>query len=165
MHSFWTGLPRPFFALAPLDDVTDAAFRQLIARYGRPDVMFTEFASADGLVLAPEDGKKKLLKKLIFSEEERPMVAQLFTSVPEHMEEAAHLCARLGFDGIDINMGCPDKAVEKGGCGAALIKNPALARELIRTAKKSGMPVSVKTRIGYNKDALESWLPELLAAE
>ena len=165
MQSFWTGLPRPFFALAPLDDVTDAAFRQLIARYGRPDVMFTEFTSADGLVLAPEDGKKKLLKKLIFSEEERPMVAQLFTSVPEHMEEAAHLCARLGFDGIDINMGCPDKAVEKGGCGAALIKNPALARELIRTAKKSGMPVSVKTRIGYNKDELESWLPELLAEE
>ena len=165
MQSFWTGLPKPFFALAPLDDVTDAAFRRLIARYGRPDIMFTEFTSADGLVLAPEAGKQKLLKKLIFSEEERPIVAQLFTSVPEHMEEASHLCAQLGFDGIDINMGCPDKAIEKGGCGAALIKNPSLARELIRAAKKSGLPVSVKTRIGYNKDELESWLPELLAEE
>ncbi|OGG76829.1 hypothetical protein A3B35_00495 [Candidatus Kaiserbacteria bacterium RIFCSPLOWO2_01_FULL_54_24] len=165
MQSFWTGLPKPFFALAPLDDVTDAAFRRLIARYGRPDIMFTEFTSADGLVLAPEAGKQKLLKKLIFSEEERPIVAQLFTSVPEHMEEASHLCAQLGFDGIDINMGCPDKAIEKGGCGAALIKKPSLARELIRAAKKSGLPVSVKTRIGYNKDELESWLPELLAEE
>src|SRR3989344_9510116 len=105
MRSFWTGLPKPFFALAPLDDVTDAAFRRLIAKYGKaprtdggrggPDVMFTEFTSADGLVLAPEAGKQKLLKKLIFSEEERPIVAQLFTSVPEHMEEASHLCAQL----------------------------------------------------------------------
>src|SRR3989344_3252692 len=165
MQSFWTGLPKPFFALAPLDDVTDAAFRRLIARYGRPDIMFTEFTSADGLVLAPEAGKQKLLKKLIFSEEERPIVAQLFTSVPEHMEEASHLCAQLGFDGIDINMGFPDKAIEKCGCGAALIKNPSLARERIRAVKKSGLPVSVKTRIGYNKGELESWLPELLAEE
>ena len=165
MRSFWYALPKPFFALAPLDDVTDAAFRRLIARYGRPDIMFTEFTSADGLVLAPEEGKKKLLKKLIFSEEEHPIVAQLFTSVPEHMEEASHLCAQLGFDGIDINMGCPDKAIEKGGCGAALIKKPNLARELIRAAKKSGLPVSVKTRIGYNTDQLDSWLPELLVEE
>ncbi|OGG74021.1 hypothetical protein A3A40_01670 [Candidatus Kaiserbacteria bacterium RIFCSPLOWO2_01_FULL_54_20] len=165
MQDFWHTLPKPFFALAPLDDVTDAAFRRLIAKYGKPDVMFTEFTSADGLVLAPEEGKKKLLKKLIFSEEERPIVAQLFTSVPEHMEEASHLCAKLGFNGIDINMGCPDKAIEKGGCGAALIKKPSLARELIRAAKKCGLPVSVKTRIGYNKDELETWLPELLAEE
>src|SRR3990167_7815678 len=81
------------------------------------------------------------------------------------MEAAARLAADLGFDGIDINMGCPDKAVEKSGCGAALIKNPSLARELIRAAKKSGLPVSVKTRIGYNTDELDRWLPELLAEE
>ena len=165
MQSFWHTLPKPLFVQAPMEDVTDAAFRRLIARYGKPSVMFSEFTSADGLVLAPEDGKAKLLKKLLYSEEERPIVAQLFTAVPERMEAAARLAADLGFDGIDINMGCPDKAVEKSGCGAALIKNPSLARELIRAAKKSGLPVSVKTRIGYNTDELDRWLPELLAEE
>ena len=166
MLSFWHTLPKPFFVQAPMEDVTDAAFRALIARYSSPDiprVMFSEFTSADGLVLAPEDGKTKLLKKLLYSEAERPIVAQLFTAVPERMEAAARLVAELGFDGIDINMGCPDRAVEKSGCGAALIKNPSLARELIRAAKKSDLPVSVKTRIGYNTDQLDSWLPELLA--
>ncbi len=165
MQSFWHTLPRPLFVQAPMEDVTDAAFRRLIARYGKPTVMFSEFTSADGLVLAPEEGKAKLLKKLLYSEEERPIVAQLFTAVPERMEAAARLAAGPGFGGIDINMGCPDKAVEKSGCGAALIKNPSLARELIRAAKKSGLPVSVKTRIGYNTDQLDAWLPELLAEE
>ena len=150
-----------------MEDVTDAAFRKLIAKYSAPDmprVMYTEFTSADGLLLADEDGKKKLRKKLLFSDAERPIVAQLFTSSPEHMESGARLCAELGFDGFDINMGCPDKAVEKSGCGAALIKTPQLARELIRAAKRGFPgPVSVKTRIGYNADELETWLPELLA--
>src|SRR3989344_3160426 len=163
MQSFWESLPNPLFVQAPMEDVTDAAFRRLIARYGKPSVMFSEFTSADGLVLAPQDGKVKLLKKLLYAEEERPIVAQLFTAVPERMEAAARIAAELGFDGIDINMGCPDKAVEKSGCGAALIKNPALARELIRAAQKTGLPVSVKTRIGYNTDELNTWLPELLA--
>lgn len=165
MENFWEKLPKPLFVQAPMEDVTDAAFRRLIARYGKPSVMFSEFTSADGLVLAPEEGKAKLLKKLLFSDTERPIVAQLFTSSPEHMETAARLVAGLGFDGFDINMGCPDKAVEKSGCGAALIKNPPKARELIRAAKKSGLPVSVKTRIGYNTDELNTWLPELLAEE
>jgi nifR3 family TIM-barrel protein len=175
MNNFWETLPDPFFALAPLEDVTDAAFRRLIAEYGKlartdgrrggPDVMYTEFTSADGLLLADVDGQKKLRRKLLYSQLERPIVAQLFTSVPEHMEAAAKLVAELGFDGVDINMGCPDRAVEKSGCGAALIKNPALARELIGAAKNSGLPVSLKTRLGYNKDELETWLPELLAEE
>lgn len=165
MKSFWNQLPKPFFALAPLEDVTDAAFRQLIAKYGKPDVVFTEFTSADGLVLANEEGLRKLRKKLLYSESERPIVAQIFSACPEHIEQASKLIADLGFDGADINMGCPDRAVERGGCGAALIKNPPLARELITAAKKSGLPVSIKTRIGYNQDELESWLPELLAEE
>ena len=152
-----------------MDDVTDAAFRRLIAKYSSPDiprVMYTEFTSADGLLLADAAGQKKLRRKLLFSEIERPIVAQLFTSSPEHMEAGARLCAELGFDGFDINMGCPDRAVEKSGCGAALIKNPPLARELIRAAKRGfGGPVSVKTRIGYNTDELDTWLPELLAEE
>jgi tRNA-dihydrouridine synthase len=125
--------------------------------------MMTEFTSADGLVLAPDDGKSALLKKLLFSDNERPIIAQLFSALPERMEAAAKLCADMQFDGIDINMGCPDRAVEKSGCGAALMKNPARARELIRAVQKSGLPASVKTRIGYNKDELDTWLPELLA--
>jgi|SRR3989338_565451 len=165
MKDFWDTLPKPIFALAPMEDVTDAAFRRLIARYGKPAVMFTEFTSADGLVLAPPAGQRALRKKLIFSESERPIVAQLFSAVPEHMEKAARLAAELGFDGIDINMGCPVKEVVDTGCGAALIKNPALARELIRAAKKSGLPLSVKTRIGYNTDELDAWIPELLAED
>lgn len=170
MHNFWQDLPRPFFALAPMDDVTDVAFRTLIARYaapGVPRVMYTEFTSADGLMRADERGQEKLRKKLAFGESERPAVAQLFTSIPEHMEACARLCRDLGFDGFDINMGCPDKAVEKQQCGSALIKNPPLARELIRAAKRGAgdMPVSVKTRLGYNADQLESWLPELLSEE
>lgn len=151
--------------LAPLEDVTDAAFRLHIARYGKPHVIFTEFTSADGLIFADEKGQKKLRKKLLYAEEERPIVAQLFTSEPDIMRRAACLVAELGFDGVDINMGCPDRAVEKSGCGAALIKDPAKARELIRAAKESGLPVSLKTRLGYNKDELEEWLPELLAEE
>lgn len=163
MTSFWLGMQRPFFALAPLDDVTDAAFRRLIAKYGKPDVMFTEFTSADGLILAHEEGQRKLRKKLLYSESERPIVAQIFSSIPGNIEKASVLVAGLGFDGVDINMGCPDRAVEKGGCGAALIKSPPRARALIRAAAKSGLPISIKTRIGYNKDELETWLPELLA--
>jgi nifR3 family TIM-barrel protein len=164
VKNFWKDLPKPFFVLAPLEDVTDAAFRRLIAEYGKPHVMFTEFTSADGLMLADERGQKQLRRKLLFSDIERPIVAQLFTSSPERMEQAAGIVAELGFDGLDINMGCPDRAVEKSGCGAALIKTPELARELIRAAKRGfDGPVSVKTRLGYNKDELETWLPELLA--
>ncbi len=163
MKNFWMKLPEPFFALAPLEDVTDAAFRRLIARYGKPDVMFTEFTSADGLFYANSSGQAKLRAKLIFSNEARPIVAQLFTASPERMKYAAEHVAKLDFDGIDINMGCPDKAVEKSGCGAALIKNPALARELIRAAGGVGLPVSVKTRIGYLTEELDTWLLELLA--
>jgi nifR3 family TIM-barrel protein len=129
-------------------------------------ITYTEFVSADGLVRAPEEGRRKLLKDLEYSEIERPIVAQFFTSKPDMMEKAAALAVELGFDGVDINMGCPDQSIEKQGAGAALIKNPPLARELIRAAKRGvneKIPVSVKTRLGYNKDELETWLPELLA--
>jgi tRNA-dihydrouridine synthase len=105
---------------------------------------------------------------LIYTEAERPIVAQLFSSTPEHMEQAAALCLELGFDGVDINMGCPDKSIEKQGCGSAMIKNPAKAAEIIRAAKRGaksdagGIPVTVKTRLGYNHDQLEEWLPHLI---
>ncbi len=173
--SFWHTLPKPIIVLAPMADVTDASFRRMIAKYsahtrkdgtiGGPDVMWTEFVSADGLVRAPEEGKKKLMADLQYSEEERPIVAQLFSSHPEHMEQASALCRELGFDGIDINMGCPDKSIEKQGCGSAMIKTPERAREIIRAAKRGArdIPVSVKTRIGYLKNELSTWLPALLS--
>lgn len=170
-QGFWKTLPRPFFALAPMADVTDAAFRQIIAKYGKPDVTWTEFVSADGLLRAPKEGKQKLLRDLVYSEAERPIVAQFFTADPEAMEAAAALAAKLGFDGVDINMGCPDKSIEKQGAGAKLMLKPNLAVEIIRAAKRGAqstgrcVPVSVKTRLGYNKDILDEWLPVLLAEE
>jgi tRNA-dihydrouridine synthase len=167
MSGFWTELKKPILCLAPMADVTDAAFRKIISKYSKiPHVTFTEFVSADGLVLAPEEGRKKLLKDLEYSEIERPTVAQFFSGRPGMIEKAAELAVELGFNGVDINMGCPDKSVEKQSAGAVLIKNPKLARELIAAAKrgvKDKIPVSVKTRLGYNKDELEEWLPELLA--
>lgn len=160
--------------LAPMADVTDAAFRRIIAKYGKPDVTWTEFVSADGLFHAPRSSPEqsgvapydKLLRDLQFSEGELPIVAQFFTSKPEMMKRAAELATKLGFDGIDINMGCPDKSIEKQCAGAALMKDPKLAREIIRAAKEgTHLPVSVKTRLGFNKNELETWLPELLAEE
>jgi len=165
---FWANLPRPFFALAPMADVTDAAFRQMIAKYSRhgepgggPDVFWTEFVSADGLCSA---GRDTLLRDLAYSDREHPIVAQIFGSHPDTMQKTAELVASLGFDGIDINMGCPDKSIEKQGAGAAHIKDPKLAREVILAtmAGAKGLPVSVKTRVGYNKEILDEWLPKLL---
>ena len=177
--NFWQNLPTPFFVLAPMADVTDVAFRRMIAKYGAhtradgtvggPDVMWTEFVAADGLVRATPEGKVKLMADLLYAEEERPIVAQLFTRNEEHMEYAAKLCLDLGFDGIDINMGCPAGAIIDQGCGAAMIKTPELARAIIRAAKRGaksddgGIPVTVKTRLGYNTDQVEEWIPQLLA--
>lgn len=165
----------PILVMAPLANVTDAAFRRMFAKYSRhlrndgtmggPDAMWTEFVSADGLMLANEKGKAALMRDLHFTDAERPIVAQFFTSKPEMMKKAAELAARLGFDGIDINMGCPDRSIEGQGAGAALIKTPDIARAVIRAAKEGAgkLPVSVKTRIGYNKNELETWLPAILA--
>lgn len=145
-------------------DVTDAAFRRVIANKGKPDAMFTEFVSADGLAKAPEEGRQKLLKDLIYTEAERPIVAQFFTSTPVHMRQAAALAREFGFDGVDINMGCPAKVINRQDAGACLIKTPEVARELVRSAMEGAgeLPVSVKTRLGFNKNELETWIPALL---
>ncbi len=158
--TFWDSLPKPFFVLAPLANVTDSVFRKLIAKQGKPDVLWTEFVSADGLV---SPGRKVLLHDLKFSKVERPIVAQLFTGHPEAMRKAAALVKKLRFDGLDINMGCPDRAVEKQGGGAAHMKNPKVAIEVIQAAREGarGLPVSVKTRVGYNKVEMD-WLKALL---
>lgn len=164
MNGFWGKLPKPFLIMAPMANVTDAAFRRMFAKYGKPDVMYTEFVSADGLA---RGNKEVLMRDLAFTDAERPIVAQFFTSTPEYMEAAARLAQELGFDGVDINMGCPDKSVEKQGGGAALIKNPTRAQELIAAAKRGApnLPISVKTRLGYHKDTLDEWLPKILEME
>lgn len=147
--------------VAPMADVTDIAFRTLLAKYGKPDVMWTEFVSADGL---NSPGREVLKRDLEFTDIERPVVAQLFTSTPENMRKAAALCRELGFDGIDINMGCPDKSIEKQGAGAAHIKDWKTAQAVIRAAQEGAgdIPVSVKTRMGYNKIEFLEWLPKIL---
>ncbi len=161
--SFWKNLNKPFFCLAPMSDVTDTAFRRIIAKHGKPGVIWTEFVSADGLALG---NKQEILKNLRFTQKERPIVAQLFGSNPDNMRKAARIIQDLKFDGVDINMGCPDRKIEKQGAGAALIQNPQLAREIIQAAKSGApkLPVSVKTRIGYNKNQLNEWIPVILKA-
>ena len=164
VSNFWLKIKKPFFTIAPMANVTDIAFRSMFAKYGKPDVMWTEFVSADGLC---SSGKEILLYDLKFSEKEKPIVAQLFSSNPLKMREACAMVSKLGFDGIDINMGCPDRSIEKSGAGASLMKNPELALKIIQSAKDgvkdSGriIPISVKTRIGYYKIDL-SWIEFLL---
>jgi nifR3 family TIM-barrel protein len=165
MPNFWTQLPKPFFVMAPMADVTDAAFRRVFAKYGKPDVTWTEFVSADGL--CHPVGRQVLMTDLLYTEAERPIVAQVFTAYPDKMREVAALLVELGFDGIDINMGCPDKSIMKQGAGAKLIQDPLLAQALIAAAKEGAngrVPISVKTRIGFNINELETWLPALLEA-
>jgi len=161
--SFWKLLPRPFFVLAPMANVTDVAFREIIATYGKPDVLMTEFVSCHGLCSI---GQEKLLPDLWYTEKQRPIVAQIFGADPKHFYECARFLAEKGFDGIDINMGCPDRNVEKQGGGAALIKDPKRAQQIIEATKRGAphLPVSVKTRIGYNRITIDEWLPYLLEA-
>jgi len=170
MKTFWNKLDKPFFVLAPMANVTDSVFRKLFAKYGKPDVTWTEFVSADGLV---SPGRERLLIDLDYSRKERPIVAQLFTGHPLAMKKAAALARVLGFDGVDINMGCPDRAVEKQGGGAGMIKNPKTAIEVLEAARSGWIgdnearmsdilvPVSVKTRLGYNSVDL-GWIRLLL---
>lgn len=163
--NFWEKLPKPFFCLAPMADVTDSAFRRIITKYGKPDVVWTEFVSADGLVSA---GREILKHDLEYTEAERPIVAQLFSANPDKMREATKFVAELGFDGIDINMGCPDRSIEKQGAGAAMMKNKKVAGEIIQAVKDGikdagkSIPISVKTRVGYNKVQIDEWISFLL---
>jgi tRNA-dihydrouridine synthase len=195
--NFWTTLPRPIIGLSPMDGVTDASFRAVVARRGKPDVSFTEFTHVHDLCRGPE----VLLETLIYSDRERPMIAQLYGKDPELFYQAAHAIADLGFDGVDINMGCPSKNVASSGSGAGLIRTPGLAREIMRATRQGlddwaagqtleqvgfkpariaalqrlnvrrgaaappirrRLPLSVKTRLGYDTVAVESWVEHLL---
>ncbi len=191
---FWGKLNKPVIGLSPMDGVTDAPFRFIVAKYAKPDVIITEFVSAEGLSY----GASALLVDFLYSEIERPIVAQIFGTDPEAFYKSSAIICELGFDGIDINMGCPDKNVAKRGGGAALIKNPKLAKDIIKNVKKGirdwsegkslkefglsddmidiinlqkktnnkkVIPVSVKTRIGYDKIEIKDWVLHLLEEE
>lgn len=161
MKNFWNELPRPFFILAPMEAVTDVVFRHVVASAARPDIFFTEFTNASSYC-SPQ-GAHSTRGRLAFTEDEHPMVAQIWGNKPEQFSQMAKGLAEMGYMGIDINMGCPDKSVVKGGSGSALIKQPELAAELIAAAKEGGLPVSVKTRLGYsNTDEWKEWLTHIL---
>ena len=176
--SFLEGLPRPIFILAPMDDVTDTVFRQIIADLAPPDLYFTEFVNVDGL---QSQGREKLLKKLRFTDKERPIVAQLWGTNPENFYKTVKEVKQMGFDGVDLNMGCPVKNVVKAGACAALINNRELAAEIIDASREASrstdstsslqassgqagkqFPVTVKTRVGFNTTDM-SWIEFLLS--
>ncbi len=161
MNSFWNDLPKPFFILAPMEAVTDVVFRHVVAKAGRPDIFFTEFTNSASYC-SPK-GIHSTRGRLAFTEDEHPMVAQIWGSKPENYREMAIGLKELGFKGIDINMGCPDKSVVKGGAGSGLIRTPELAAELIAAAKEAGLPVSVKTRLGdIRVEEWHDWLTHIL---
>jgi len=157
MTNFWNKLPKPFFALAPMEAVTDIVFRHVVASAAKPDVFFTEFVNASSFC-----SKKGIIStrgRLAFTDDEQPIVVQIWGKKPEEFAIMSQALAKMGFAGIDINMGCPDKSVVRNGSGSGLIRTPELAGKLIATAKTSGLPVSVKTRLGDTKiDEWRDWL-------
>ncbi|MBM7542791.1 tRNA dihydrouridine synthase [Amphibacillus cookii] len=161
INNFWATLPKPFFILAPMEDVTDVVFRHVVKEAGAPDVFFTEFTNSDSY--CHPDGKESVRGRLVFTEDEQPIVAHIWGDKPEFFREMSLGMAEMGFKGIDINMGCPVPNVANNGKGSGLILRPEVAAELIEAAKTGGLPVSVKTRLGYAKlEELEAWLPHLL---
>lgn len=160
MNNFWQQLPRPFFILAPMEAVTDVVFRHVVKHAAAPDIFFTEFTNATGWAAA---GDKAIGTRLVKSDDEYPLVAQLWGSDPTAMAKLAVYCRELGYHGIDINMGCPDASAIKSGGGAGMIRTPELAARMITAAKESGLPVSVKTRLGYSQTSeWREWLGFLL---
>lgn len=180
MINFWDSLPSGFTILAPMEDVTDTVFRQVVASCGQkniisqgktgkmagqPDVYFTEFTNCDGIMSV---GQSRVIHRLKYTEKERPLVAQIWGKTPENYFQTAKLITELGFDGIDINMGCPERNVIKQGACSALIKNHPLAKEIIEAVKAGvgdKLPISVKTRIGFNELDTENWTSFLLSQD
>lgn len=161
MKNFWEDLPKPFFALAPMEAVTDVVFRHVVNHAGRPDIFFTEFTSSAGYC-SPK-GRHSTRGRLTFTDDEQPMVVQIWGNDPEQFREMSRGMQEMGFAGIDINMGCPVTNVASRSCGSGLIRNPELAAELITAAKESGLPVSVKTRLGFTHlNEWRDWLTHIL---
>lgn len=164
MNNVWARLEKPFFVLAPMDDVTDTAFRRVVADTAPPDMFFTEFANADGL---NSPGREAVLQKLRYTDEERPLIAQIWGMQPDNFKKAAVEITEMGLDGIDLNMGCPVKNVVKLGACSALINNRELAGNIISATKEGAagrIPVSVKTRVGFSEVDM-SWVEFLLGQD
>ncbi|CAM4316694.1 tRNA dihydrouridine synthase [Jeotgalicoccus halotolerans] len=156
-ENFWRELPRPFFVLAPMEDVTDVVFRHVVSEAGRPDVFFTEFTNTESF--CHPEGVHSVRGRLTFTEDEQPIVAHIWGDKPDHFREMSIGMAEMGFKGIDLNMGCPVPNVAAKGKGAGLIQRPETAAEIIQAAKAGGLPVSVKTRLGYTEiDEWRDWL-------
>ncbi|MER2175252.1 MAG: tRNA-dihydrouridine synthase [Carnobacterium sp.] len=156
-ENFWQDLPRPFFVLAPMEDVTDVVFRHVVSAAGKPDVFFTEFTNT--VSYCHPEGRDSVRGRLTFTEDEQPMVAHIWGDEPEHFRQMSIGMAEQGFKGIDINMGCPVPNVAGKGKGSGLIRRADIAADLIQAAKAGGLPVSVKTRLGYtNIDEWRDWL-------
>ncbi|MBW0762228.1 tRNA dihydrouridine synthase [Mammaliicoccus lentus] len=156
-ENFWSELPRPFFILAPMEDVTDIVFRHVVSEAARPDVFFTEFTNTDSF--CHPEGIDSVRGRLTFSDDEQPIVAHIWGDKPEHFREMSIGMAEMGFKGIDLNMGCPVANVAKKGKGSGLILRPETAAEIIQASKAGGLPVSVKTRLGYYEiDEWKEWL-------
>lgn len=159
--NFWQELPRPFFILAPMEDVTDVVFRHVVQEAGAPDVFFTEFTNSDSF--CHPDGLASVRGRLVFTEDEQPMVAHIWGDNPEHFRQMSVALAEMGFAGIDLNMGCPVPNVAERGKGSGLILRPGVAGELIQAAKAGGLPVSVKTRLGFTElSEMQAWIRHLL---
>ena len=156
-ENFWRDLPRPFFILAPMEDVTNVVFRHVVAEAARPDVFFTEFTNSESY--CHPEGILSVRGRLTFTEDEQPMVAHIWGNKPEYFREMSIGMAEQGFKGIDLNMGCPVPNVASKGKGSGLINYPDNAAEIIQASKAGGLPVSVKTRLGYsNIDEWRGWL-------
>ena len=153
-------LSEPFLVLAPMDDVTETVFRQVIAGCYAPDLFFTEFVNVEALQSA---GREAAMRRLKFTEKERPLIAQIWGKTPENFYKTAKELVEMGFDGVDLNMGCPEKKVVANQCGGGTIKNPQRAIDVIQATKEGldgKLPLSVKTRIGFS-EYNEKWLRTL----
>ncbi|MBG9446720.1 tRNA dihydrouridine synthase [Cytobacillus firmus] len=160
-ENFWRELPRPFFILAPMEEVTDVVFRHVVSEAARPDVFFTEFTNSDSY--CHPEGVNSVRGRLTFTEDEQPIVAHIWGDKPEYFRQMSIGMAEMGFKGLDINMGCPVPNVTQNGKGSGLIRRPELAAELIQAAKTGGLPVSVKTRLGFTEvDEWKTWLKHIL---
>lgn len=158
---FWKQFKPGFTILAPMEGVTDIAFRQVVARAARPDIFYTEFTNVNSYT--SEKGRHNALERFRIEESERPIVPQIWGTKPEMFTETAQALKEAGFPAVDINMGCPDRHVVATGGGSGLIRTSELAKEIIRATKQAGLPVSVKTRLGYSKvDEWHDWLTHLL---
>ncbi len=158
---FWRQFKPGFTCLAPMEGVTDIAFRQVVAKAARPDIFFTEFTNVNSY--SSEKGRHNALERFRILPEEKPIVAQIWGTKPELFTETAQAIKQLGFEAVDVNMGCPDRHVVATGGGSGLIRTPELAKEIIRATKMAGLPTSVKTRLGYSSvDEWRGWLTNIL---